>query len=112
MVLFLLLVMMALLLQKLVEPYVLDNRNPVDKRLQVFMFYGSFTRSMLTMFEITLGNWLPPCRALVENVNEWYMFLFVAHKLVIGFSVVSVINAVIVQETFKVATSDDKVMLM
>merc|ERR1712079_888506 len=84
----------------------------MGRRQQVFMFYGSFTRSILTMFEITLGNWMPPCRALVENVSEWYMFIFLAHKLVIGFSVVSVINAVFVQETFKVATSDTKIMLM
>jgi len=112
MVLLLFLVMMGLLLQKLAEPYVLDDSNPIDKRLQVFMYYGTCSRSMLTMFEMTLGNWMPPCRALVENVSEWFMLLFVAHKLVVGFSVVSVINAVIVQETFKVATSDDRVMLM
>lgn len=110
--LLLFLIMIALLLQKITEPYVLNNSNPIERRQQVFMFYGSFTRSMLTMFEITLGNWMPPCRALVENVSEWYMVIFVAHKLVIGFSVVSVINAVFVQETFKVATSDDRIMLM
>jgi len=110
--LMLFLIMIGLLLQKLVEPYVVDSNNPIDRRLQVFMFYGTFSRSMLTMFEMTLGNWMPPCRALVENVSEWFMLLFVAQKLVIGFSVVSVINAVFVQETFKVATSDDRIMLM
>merc|ERR1719223_2047499 len=110
--LMLFLVMMGLLLQKLAEPFILDDNNPTEKRRQVFMFYGTFARSMLTMFEITLGNWMPPCRALVENVSEWFMLVFLAHKLVIGFSVVSVINAVFVQETFKVATSDDRIMLM
>eukprot|EP00419_Tripos_fusus_P045978 CAMPEP_0172819418 /NCGR_PEP_ID=MMETSP1075-20121228/14581_1 /TAXON_ID=2916 /ORGANISM="Ceratium fusus, Strain PA161109" /LENGTH=210 /DNA_ID=CAMNT_0013659939 /DNA_START=50 /DNA_END=679 /DNA_ORIENTATION=- len=97
---------------KLAEPYMLDESKPIEKRKQVFMFYGTFSRSMLTMFEITLGNWMPPCRALVENVSEWFMLIFLTHKLVIGFSVVSVINAVFVQETFKVATSDDRIMLM
>jgi len=42
MVLLLVLVMMGLLLQKLVEGYLLDTSNPEDKRLQVFMFYGTF----------------------------------------------------------------------
>eukprot|EP00419_Tripos_fusus_P011229 CAMPEP_0172664186 /NCGR_PEP_ID=MMETSP1074-20121228/6418_1 /TAXON_ID=2916 /ORGANISM="Ceratium fusus, Strain PA161109" /LENGTH=189 /DNA_ID=CAMNT_0013480291 /DNA_START=664 /DNA_END=1233 /DNA_ORIENTATION=- len=64
------------------------------------------------MFEITLGNWMPPCRALVENVSEWYMLFSLTHKLVIGFSVVSVITSVFIQETFKVATIDDRIMMM
>merc|ERR1719195_140337 len=63
------------------------------------------------MFEMTLGNWMPPCRALVENVDEWYMLFFLMHKFIIGFSVVSVITGVFIQETFKVATSDDQIMM-
>jgi len=78
----------------------------------VFKYFGTFARTMLTMFEITLGNWMPPCRALVENVSEWYLLFSLAHKLLIGFSVVSVITGVFIQETFKVATTDDKIMLM
>jgi len=80
--------------------------------MEVFKFYGSFARAMLTMFEMTLGNWMPPCRALVENVSEWYMLFSLAHKLIIGFSVVSVITGVFIQETFKVATTDDRIMVM
>jgi hypothetical protein len=62
------------------------------------------------MFEITLGNWMPPCRALVENVNEWFGVFFILHKLVIGLSVLAVINGVFIQETFKVAAQDDWLM--
>jgi len=104
--------MIAFLLQQLLETYVLNESNPEDKRMEVFKFYGTFARTMLTMFEITLGNWMPPCRALVENVSEWYMLFSLAHKLVIGFSVVSVITGVFIQETFKVATTDDRIMVM
>merc|ERR1719237_1601636 len=104
--------MIAFVLQQLLEEYVLDETNPQEKRLEVFMFYGTFARTMLTMFEITLGNWMPPCRALVENVSEWWMLFSLTHKLVIGFSVVSVITSVFIQETFKVATIDDKIMVM
>jgi len=104
--------MLALFLQSLLSDYILDEEKPEAARLQVFMFYGTFARAMLTMFEITLGNWMPPCRALVENVNEWWMLFSLSHKLVIGFSVVSVITSVFIQETFKVATIDDKIMIM
>ena len=34
-----------------------------------------------------------------------------AYKLVIGFAAVGIINAVFMQETFKVAASDDKLMM-
>ncbi|CAJ1342845.1 unnamed protein product [Effrenium voratum] len=70
-----------------------------------------FTRSMLSMFEITLGNWPPVCRLLSEKVSEWFMLLCILHKLVIGFAVVGVINGVFIQETFKVASSDNQIMM-
>merc|ERR1719223_2026621 len=105
-------VMMALFLQVMLEPFLLSDGPPQQAKDEVFMYYGTFTRSTLTMFEITLGNWMPPCRALVENVHESYMIFFLCHKLIIGFSVVTVISGVFIQETFKVATTDDKIMLM
>jgi len=104
--------MIALLLQHILESYVEDTSVSEDQRLLVFKYYGTFARTMLTMFEITLGNWMPPCRALVENVSEWFMLFSLVHKLVIGFSVVSVITGVFIQETFKVATTDDTIMMI
>ena len=44
------------------------------------------------MFEITLANWPPASRLLVENVSEWFMLFGVLHKLTIGFAVVSVVS--------------------
>merc|ERR1740117_2562454 len=103
--------MCALLMQTLVESFVEDGDKDIERRQLVFKYYGTFARSMLTMFEITLGNWMPPCRALVENVHEGYMMFSLMHKMVIGFSVVGVITGVFIQETFKVTVRDDKVML-
>jgi len=99
----------AMILQSLVEDYIRTEGNL--GRAEVFQYYGSFARSFLTMFELTLGNWMPPTRALVEHVSEWYMIFFLLHKFVIGFSVTSVITAVFIQETFNVATSDDQIMV-
>merc|ERR1719223_997025 len=104
-------VMMALFLQVMLEPFLLSDGPPQQAKDEVFMYYGTFARATLTMFEITLGNWMPPCRALVENVHEGYLLFSLSHKLIIGFSVVSVITGVFIQETFKVTVRDDKVML-
>merc|ERR1712000_478352 len=105
--------MLALFMQTMVESYILGdaiNTATAVQRHEVFKYYGTFARTMLTMFEITLGNWMPPCRALVENVGEGWLMFFILHRLLIGFSVVAVINAVFMQETFKVATQDDKIL--
>jgi len=101
----------ACLLQASVENWLRDGKLEQKAAYEVYMHFGSFARSMLTMFELTLGNWIPPTRALVENISEWYLLFFLMHKFIIGFSVVSVITGVFIQETFKVATSDDQIML-
>ena len=44
----------------------LDPLDPV-----VTLWQGTFTRSLLTMFEVLFANWGPPCRLLVDNVSEW-----------------------------------------
>merc|ERR550514_1768541 len=64
------------------------------------------------MFEITLGNWKPPCSALIFNAGEFWMLFSLSHKFIIGFSVVSVITGVFIQETFKVATTNDEIMML
>merc|ERR1719502_937014 len=63
------------------------------------------------MFEITLGNWVPIARLLL-GVSEWFMIFSLIHKLTMGFAVISVINGIFIQETFKVAACDDTLMLM
>merc|ERR1712183_1080695 len=63
------------------------------------------------MFEITLADFPPVARLLSEEHSQWFMLICVMHKLTIGFAVVGVINGVILQETFKVASSDDRLMV-
>merc|ERR1711964_512671 len=82
-----------------------------EERRQVYEYFGSFTRAMLSMFEITLANWPPICRMLSENVSPWFMLFAVCHKLSVGFTVVAVIQGVFIQETFKAASNDDNIMI-
>jgi hypothetical protein len=78
----------------------------------VFEYFGSFARSLLTTFEMALGNWPVPARVLFEHVSEWFMIIFLAHKLTVGLAVVGVINSVFIQETFQVAATDDWNMVL
>jgi len=110
--LFIVLVFDALMLnQLLVEFYFQDERYPLAERQEVYRHFGSFTTSLFSMFELTLANWPPISRALYQNVNEWFIFITIFHKLTIGFALLGIINGVFIQETFKVAQQDDEVML-
>ncbi|CAE7570252.1 SCN11A [Symbiodinium natans] len=101
----------ALLLSQVLLFYVEDPRFDIKDRQDVFEYFGNFTRSMLSMFEITLGNWPPIARLLQEKVSSWFVVFSLLHKIVFGFACVAVINGVFMQETFKVAQQDDQIML-
>merc|ERR1712232_313003 len=66
---------------------------------------------IVTMFEITLANWGPPCWLLTNEVNQWGSVFFIGYKCTIGFAVVQVILSVFIQQTFKVASRDEEIMI-
>eukprot|EP00927_Polykrikos_kofoidii_P045286 TRINITY_DN3920_c2_g1_i1.p1 TRINITY_DN3920_c2_g1~~TRINITY_DN3920_c2_g1_i1.p1 ORF type:complete len:592 (+),score=81.33 TRINITY_DN3920_c2_g1_i1:61-1836(+) len=105
------LVISALAVSQSIEEYIADTENPHSEREQVFVQWGSFSRSILTMLEVTLGNWGPPCRLLQDVVSEWWIVFFMGYKVVIGFAVVQVITSVFIQQTFKVVAEDEQVMI-
>mmetsp|Transcript_46258 Transcript_46258/g.107572 ORF Transcript_46258/g.107572 Transcript_46258/m.107572 type:complete len:578 (+) Transcript_46258:61-1794(+) len=108
----LVLLMLALLSnQILVETYLKEEDKPIEERLEVYLYFGTFSRALLSMFELTMANWPPICRLLMENVSELWMVPTLLHKLTVGFAVIGVINGVFMQETFKVAATDDTIMV-
>jgi len=105
------LVLIALLLNATLGEYFDDEKIPEAERHEVYRYYGTFSRTMLTMFEYALANWIVPARALTENVSELYMIFAIAHKVLIGFAMLTVLTGVFIQETFNVAESDDTIMV-
>ncbi|CAK9067376.1 unnamed protein product [Durusdinium trenchii] len=104
-------VMIAFFLNESLEIYFNDPTKPVSEKHEVFEYFGTTARVMLTMFELTLANWPVAARILQENVTEFYSIFSVGYKLIVGFAAVGIINGVFMQETFKVAASDDKLMM-
>merc|ERR1712228_800514 len=94
--------MVALVLNNMLQDFMSDENNDMEKRRIIFEYFGSCSRATLTMFEITLGNWPPVARILQENVDEFYVAFSILHKLTIGFAVIGVINGVFMQETMNV----------
>lgn len=95
-----------MLLMHAVEAHFKDEKIDEENRIAVFRYYGTFSRTMLTMFEVLFANWVPSCRILVESMSEWFSLAFILYRCLVGFAVLNVVNAVFIQQTMKVAQSD------
>merc|ERR1712232_229 len=49
--------MFALVVSQVLEPFVTNQRREKDLREEVFMLFGTFMRSMLTMIGFVFGEW-------------------------------------------------------
>ncbi|CAK9036844.1 unnamed protein product [Durusdinium trenchii] len=94
----------------MLSDYMADTGIDDKRRFEVFRYYGTFTKTLLTMFEVLFANWAPACRVLVDNVGEGYSAVFIIYRCFVGFAVLNVVNAVFVQSTMKVAQADDELM--
>eukprot|EP00929_Paragymnodinium_shiwhaense_P006170 TRINITY_DN10905_c0_g5_i1.p1 TRINITY_DN10905_c0_g5~~TRINITY_DN10905_c0_g5_i1.p1 ORF type:complete len:594 (-),score=113.17 TRINITY_DN10905_c0_g5_i1:236-2017(-) len=92
----------------------LRGRSDADDLLaaEIFEYFGTYSRSMLSMFEISLGNATPICRLLHEGVSEWFGPVVMFYRITVNFALLKVINGIFMHETFRVAASDDDLMIM
>jgi hypothetical protein len=103
----------GMIISQLLQNYFDDWEEHPQKDVHiVFAYYGTFTRSMLTMFEVTMANWATPLRVLTDFVGEEYGFVILFYRCVCGFAVLNVIGAVFIQQTMKVMSQDTDIMLM
>ena len=64
----------ALSLTQVLSSFFKDESVPLAERLEVFQYFGTASRAMFTMFELTLANWTIVGRVMSENVSAtWQM---------------------------------------
>mmetsp|Transcript_15553 Transcript_15553/g.32934 ORF Transcript_15553/g.32934 Transcript_15553/m.32934 type:complete len:548 (-) Transcript_15553:231-1874(-) len=102
----------ALCLNHLVKDFLIGEKHSLDARYAVAVYYGTTSRCIFTMFEITFGNFVPPARVLTENITEWYGVLFIVYRCVVGFAMLAVITGVFMQQTFKTAATSFDLMII
>lgn len=102
----------GLFLCQILQGHIENEEITMDSRQEVFRYFGTFTRTMITMFEITLANWVPSCRLLIEDVNEWFIMFYIVYRCMFCFAVIKVIAAVFITETNRVLESDDELTVM
>jgi len=98
----------GLIISTLCRDFIRDPNQDSQTKVDVFLYFGTFTRTFLTMFEILFANWGPSCRILVESISEWFSLFFLVYRCILGFAVLNVVNAVFVQQTMKTASSDEE----
>lgn len=98
----------GLIISTLCHDFIRDPDQDPQTKVDVFLYFGTFTRTFLTMFEILFANWGPSCRILVESISEWFSLFFLVYRCILGFAVLNVVNAVFVQQTMKTASSDEE----
>eukprot|EP00811_Abedinium_folium_P033127 NODE_6114_length_1704_cov_5.675967.p1 GENE.NODE_6114_length_1704_cov_5.675967~~NODE_6114_length_1704_cov_5.675967.p1 ORF type:complete len:283 (+),score=47.33 NODE_6114_length_1704_cov_5.675967:563-1411(+) len=114
-VLMFILLMMSIFMNAMLASYMeVDGSGDLSlsDRQDLYVYFGSWSRSMYSMFELTFGNFIPITRLLIENVNEGFGAGLVIYKFLVGFSCVQVITGVFMHETFRVAASDDDLMVV
>eukprot|EP00928_Gymnodinium_smaydae_P033990 TRINITY_DN24194_c0_g1_i1.p1 TRINITY_DN24194_c0_g1~~TRINITY_DN24194_c0_g1_i1.p1 ORF type:complete len:624 (-),score=114.99 TRINITY_DN24194_c0_g1_i1:125-1960(-) len=111
-ILFMLQVAVGLLLGQFLDEFIVDKAAfDFDTRLKAFSYFGTFSKTILTMAEITFANWVPVCRFLVESVGESFALFFIFYRCMVCFAVVRVIAAVFVAETNRIAAADGDLLI-
>lgn len=98
----------GIFLCQLCQDFLKDNSQSPDSHRAVFAYFGTYYLTNLTMFEITMGNWIVPCRLLVNNVHSGFAIFFILYRCMFCFAVLRVITAVFIAETNRVLENDDE----
>ena len=92
------------------EECITDSSADVEQRRLVYSYFGNTSKGFFTMFELTLGDWVPATRVLHDNVSEWPGPLLLLYQSVVTFAVIRVISGIFLHGTLPVAGSDDDLM--
>lgn len=77
------------------------------------MFYGSFSRSIFTMFEITIapGTWAANGRDVIFKVSRYYAIFLMGYLALVSFAMIRVITAIFLKDTLALAAKDGEIVM-
>eukprot|EP00746_Dinoflagellata_sp_MGD_P161357 gnl/MRDRNA2_/MRDRNA2_88463_c0_seq1.p1 gnl/MRDRNA2_/MRDRNA2_88463_c0~~gnl/MRDRNA2_/MRDRNA2_88463_c0_seq1.p1 ORF type:complete len:625 (-),score=105.07 gnl/MRDRNA2_/MRDRNA2_88463_c0_seq1:324-2198(-) len=103
----------SILITQSLQSWVNDPANDLDTRMFVYNRFGTFFRSCITLFEMTLapGSWAKIGRVLIYDVNAIYVLFFAIYVPVVTFGITRVMTALFLRETFAAASSDKDMVL-
>jgi len=104
--------MSALFLCQTLQDYIRDPTQDIEQRRWVNQHYGSATKAVWTMFEITFsGGWPNYTRRIIDHVSPLYSVFFFIYVAGVVFSVIRIITALFLKDTLAVAANDQEMMM-
>mmetsp|Transcript_107098 Transcript_107098/g.335698 ORF Transcript_107098/g.335698 Transcript_107098/m.335698 type:complete len:547 (-) Transcript_107098:41-1681(-) len=105
--LFIFMVVGALLMTQLLQDCIVDRSYDDDVRIWMSRYYGTSLSSLYTMFEMTFsGCWPSYARRLIEEVSPWFSAFFVVYVILVIFTLIRIIYALLIKDTMQAATDD------
>jgi len=102
----------AVLLCQMLLPSLDDTTLEAELRIWIFDRYGTTSRALWTMFEVTFsGGWPNYARRLVEEVHYSFAFVYAIYASVVVFAVTRIITALFLKDTLQVAANDADMMI-
>jgi len=107
MILFIFMLVGALLLCQLQQETIKDDAVDMAVREKAFDYYGTPEWALYTIFEATFsGCWPGYARTLIEEVSAWFAAFFVLYVILIVFTLVRIIYALLLKDTLQAAAND------
>jgi len=104
--------MSALFLCQTLQDYIRDETQALDQRKWVNQHYGTATKAVWTMFEVTFsGGWPGFTRRVIEHVSPLYSIFFFLYVGGVVFAVIRIITALFLKDTLAVAANDQEMMM-
>eukprot|EP00434_Breviolum_minutum_P034408 symbB.v1.2.030454.t1/scaffold3395.1/size57732/6 len=102
----------GILLGGLLHSFTSDSTADFEQRYWVWRHYGTASRAIYTMFEITFaGSWPMYARPVIEDIGVGYCIFFVAYIVFVVFAVIRVISAIFLKETLDAAQNDAQLVV-
>lgn len=84
-------VLLCMILYASLAVHAVDPQLPLATTAKLATYFGSFPRTLLTVYEVGLGNWAPVCHMLMELLDQAWAAVFIAYaNAVVSLEVVAV----------------------
>merc|ERR550537_635440 len=93
----------SIFITQILQPFLRDDGgDPVVRKL-VYKHCGTFIRSYVTMFEMTLapGTWDKTGRTMIYEVSQLYILFFLGYLVLVTFALIRTIGAIFLKETLE-----------
>jgi len=104
--------MSSLFLCQTLQGFIADDTMDSETRIWLNRHYGSATKALWTMTEITFsGGWPGFTRKVIENCSPLYAIPFFIYIAGVVFAVIRIITALFLKDTLAVAANDQEMMM-